>query len=350
MSAPGCGKKPYVSTLATVERDAVHVHVMASPGAEVQVGHQKRTLAGDEDDFYLALDPFKPGRNELKVTVTQGGATAEESAAFTAPEGAGAPFLQIHDCARLPDGTSSTDVRSRFGRANGCKARKDAPHTLVASANPGAKVKVGGKEMTAGPDGEITLELDAAAGLLDMQVGASKAQRSEIPFSVEVRAGAGEPLRGDIRLSADGDALLRSWLKGFTPGKPLAAGVGAGEGAIAIYAPQEGRPRIVGGPGPLRDVRLVAIGKERPLREAGSCGPYESDKGGVFSAPRRDHDVDITVYDATTGEKREEKGFSAKGTECPAYASMVDFKVRAVDVYPEDADIAAWLRTLLPTR
>lgn len=328
----------------------VQVHVMASPGAEVQVGHQKRALTGNEGDFYLALDPFKPGRNELTVTVSQGGGEVEEKVVFTAPEGTGAPFLQIHDCARVPGGTSSSDIRSRFGRVNGCKAQKDAPHTLVASANPGAKVKVAGKEITAGQDGEITLSLDAAAGLLDMQVGSARGQRAEIPFSVEVQAGAGEPLRGDIRLSADGDALLDAWLKGFTPGKPLAAGIGTGKGAIAIYAPQEGRPWIVGGPGPLRDVRLVAIGKERPIREAGSCGPYESDKGGMFSAPRRDHDVDITVYDATTGEKRAEKAFSAKGTECPAYASMVDFKVRPVDVYPPGEEVSQWLRTFLPTR
>src|SRR5262249_8257581 len=161
---------PSVHLYLAVDRDVLRVNVSTMPDVDVRVGHQRRTLASGESSFYLPLAGFKPGPNVITVVVSEGGKSVEEKAAFTAPEGPGAPFLQLHECPRVTEADIGADVRSGFGRINGCLTKNDTPFTVIASASPSAKVTVAGKALTAGADGELTLELDPRDGLLDMQV------------------------------------------------------------------------------------------------------------------------------------------------------------------------------------
>ncbi|MFO0549378.1 MAG: hypothetical protein U0271_13380 [Polyangiaceae bacterium] len=348
----GC-KKPYVGAHARVKRDVVVVSLHLTPGQKARVGKQEKTTEDSREVFfYFAIDKFKPGRNELAVALTDKGKTSEEKVAFMVPNGGGEPFLQLHACVATKPDMPATMVRGGFGRVDNCIADdKDLNYTLVATANPGATVSVAGKKVEADDDGNLELRVAALSGLLNTPVGAAWDADGPpaVPIPVEIQSGKSS-LKGDILVTADTGRLVGGLLRGFKPGKPLVEGLASDGPGLAVY--QEERefasPHFIGGPAPLRQLRVVALGKRAAAgRPNGACGPYESmdNKGvGMTSLKRFDYDVEVAAYDARTGGLLAQQTISAATEDCPL---VVNSRESEVAVSPSGA-IDAWIRTVIP--
>lgn len=346
----GCNEGPHLSVMARAKGDVLRVHVGSSEGSTLDIGGRSLTLGAGEHEaaVFIALEKFEPGRNELIVRAEKDGGTTEQTIAFMVPNGVGSPFLQMHRCIAGEGGVTTT-VLGSFGKVKDCPSHADMRYQIVASTNPNATVSLGGDSFTADEDGNVTLDLEIAKNLLEVEVFDGWARVDDVRIPVPALISGEPPLTGTISVDVNGYSLVSELLEAFTPGQPFHPDLtGEGPGLAAYRVGDDHNTRFTGGPAPLHQLRVIALGERKTSKPAGSCGPYTDidGGGGSFSAKRTDVDIEVTAYDARTGAEIGKKLFLGKEGSCPDGATMIDFKTPTLSVEPRFSTVANWLKEL----
>ena len=358
VSVAGCDKfDPIYSASAASVGEATLVRVSVEAGTTITIEGETKTATGQENDleFWIAFEKFPPGENALPILAERDGKSSESLLRFNVPTTEGVPFLQLHSCPRAPEAEAEgkgnkgkakegvgLDLRGDFGGLDNCK-EVEGTLDIVAVANPGATVQIGGQSVTAGPNGEFTLPLDVGGDVLDMSPPAGDAEEGKIDMDVKVEKEGHEALTGVIRLSTETRRLVDDFASSFVPGTPLHPKLVASPKGFLLVRENEYRTRVVGELGPLRNVRLIALTEDKDKSKAGSCGPYE-DYG---SLPRYNVDQELIVYDALTGAELARETFEGKSGSCPSMVSIDLRKKNSTTVYPSYSEKVAWLEEQL---
>ena len=346
-SVAGCDKfEPIYNASAESLGEATLVRVSVEAGTTITIEGETKTASEGEGDleFWIAFEKFPPGENALPILAERDGKSSESLLRFNVPTTEGLPFLQLYSCPRVPEAEGKAkegvglDLRGDFGGLDNCK-ELEGTLDIVAVANPGATVQIGGQSVTAGPNGEFALPLDVGGDVLGMSPPVGDAEEGKIYMDVKVEKQGQEALTGVILLSTKTRRLVDDFASSFVPGKPLHPKLVASPKGFLLVRENEHRTSVVGELGPLRNVRLIALTEDEDRAKAGSCGPYE-DYG---SLPRYNVDQELIVYDALTGAELARETFEGKSGSCPSMVTVDLSKENSTTVYPSRSEKVAWL-------
>jgi hypothetical protein len=214
-------------------------------------------------------------------------------------------------------------------------------------------------------NGKATVVYDLDPAILAAPITAALTDGAGVaPVTVKLALakGSASPLEGAIELAVSGAVpdRARALLTEVAAGVALPADgtVAATKptGASLIFLPVETykKPTHFGRAGRLGELGFVAAARDLDSHEAGSCGPYAtlagSDSSAPSTVPRKTVDIEITIYDAATGEKVDQKAFTSDHEECPSIVMSSGGKFEPVESRPEDKVFARWLTDLAEKR
>lgn len=302
----------------------------------------------------VPLDKFKDGENRFEVVFEQRGKQIKQSVSFTKPPGAAKPFVRLAECDS--SGTSSGHAKldaGDLGKVDYCWAWSDGNIRVGWAGSVGGKITVGDATGEIGKDGKAVTAVSVRPLILRAPIRAALGDGAGISTQLPVTFVKGaEKVEGKLSIDLRSAAkdITKALFKDVGGGAPLSGDGASRSKSSLVYlsadkyraATHYGRLTSVG------EVGLVAIGRDiGEPRDGGKCGPYKTTgtpEGAGDMAPRSLVDVQVQVFDATTGQKLGAKDFKAdESIACPLFVSSNNKKFETITSRPEEKTIAPWL-------
>ena len=341
---------PYLDVGASERGELARLRIASEPGATITVQGESFQWSDDANEFFVPYASLEPGDQTIEVRAELGGRETVGLVSLTVPNRSTEPYLQLLECAQDSEADVSPDVRGTFGLLERCAQAADGTIRIEAAVPPGASLEVGGRAVTVGPRGLVTLELAVGDDVLGAIPSGEGATAIAVPIRVE---DGGAQLEGRFEVAVDVHQALVQLVRRFEGGSPLHPDLEpVTEGGMLLYRPERfgDRMDVVGAALPMRQARYVAIAESRmPVPSNEQCGPYQlTDMMGrpesrPRSIPRSDERVTLIVYAAHSGEEVTRRVIDSTGLPCP---SSLDSGATTAPVSAH-GPVHAWLGSLL---
>jgi len=303
----------------------------------------------------VPLDKFKDGDNTLEITFEKTGKVVTQTVTFRKPPGADKPFVRLADC--TSSGTSHGHAKLEagdLGKVDYCWAWSDGSIRIGWAGSVGGKLTVGEQTVELGKDGKAQIVYPLRPLLLRSPIRSALSDGAGIATSLPVVFQKGTvKLEGKLAIDLSGAAkeITKALFRDVGSGTPLTGDAVTRVPTSLVYIPAYkyrpashfGKQTTVG------EVGLVAVGYDVGTpREGSKCGPYKAtaEKGvtGDGMAPRKLVDIQVKVFDATTGTKLGAQEFKADDSiDCPMFATSKGSAWEPIESRPEDKTVGVWL-------
>ncbi len=302
----------------------------------------------------VPLDKFKDGPNTLAITFEQRGKTVTENVTFTKPPGSGKPFVRLAKC--TSSGTSNGHAKldaGPLGKTEYCWVWSDSSIRIGFVGSIGGKVTVGDQTVEIGTDGKAQVVYPLRPLIVRSPIRSALTDGAGMTTQVPISfAKGGEKIEGKLAIDLAGAAkdLTKTMFKDVGTGTPITGDAASRSKNSLVYISAEkyhpakhyGRQTTVG------EVGLVAVAHDiNTPRDGSECGPYKSSSKGASAggmAPRKLIDVQVEVFDATTGSKLGTRDFVADNSiDCPMFATSKGGTWEPIESRPDDDAVGAWL-------
>lgn len=217
---------------------------------------------------------------------------------------------------------------------------------LRLQAPPGATVEIDGVEVQCEDDGACARSFELRPLLRRWPTAALRSPSGGLGpvLPVLARMGGHPALRGSLKLRfVDLSAALGPELRAVTVGEPLLGrrGAAADEAAASLlYLDARGRVHALGPAETLRDVTQVAVAHHAGHHEVKACEGYRfAGSPEPVAVRRKAVAVQVTVFDASTGEAVRSQRFEGATGPCPTLSSPT----RLIEDRPSQESVVAWL-------
>lgn len=300
------------------------LEVRAPVGTRVFIGSQEQTVEQASGTTFTLDELQVVEHGEAQLVAPDGTITR-----LSLPE---IPGPRLADVVRLTDCFALEDHVLASGPVVGLDACPTMRDRLSFSVPEGARATLAGKTITA-ERSAVTFTLDAGALALaqDVRIDDPPSHRTSdthdvvLPLRVQWR---GQTLETTVELRFGKQAIdvaVRSaigWFQQRTLDLPGTTDTEARARALIAVVGDEAR--VLGRPGTLGGVDLVAVHELLDVRADGRCGPYGEFGWGNSYIPRKARDERWTVYDARTRAVVATRTFKATRAECPYSVRLTD--------------------------
>ncbi len=304
----------------------------------------------------VPLDKFNDGDNTIEIAFEKNGKVVTETVTIRKPPGAGKPFVRLADCAS--SGTSNGHAKLQagdFGKIDYCWAWSDGSIRLGWTGSVGGKLTVGDQTVDIGKDGKAQVVYSLRPLILRAPIRSALSDGAGIATTVPfVFAKGAVKLEGKLSIDLAGAAkdITKALFRDVGSGTAITGDAATRSTSSLVYLPADkyraashfGKLTTVG------EVGLVAIGYDvGTSRDGSKCGPYKSTSekgapGGDGMAPRKLVDIQVKVFDATTGTKLGAQDFKADDSiDCPMFASSKGSAWEKIESRPDDKTVGVWL-------
>ncbi|MEZ4220147.1 MAG: hypothetical protein R3B13_04390 [Polyangiaceae bacterium] len=317
--------------------------------------------------FVLDLDGVPPGPQTWPIEMRRGKLVGTTLVSFVVPKAKDELSWKVVGCrSSLEIGEPSVFLTGKLMQSDStCGIDAGGEVELHYVGTPGAEFALAGRETRVADYKEHrphVVRFQVASALTHLPLSDvvwTDSERAEAKddATIAVHVSRGErTLDESIKLSVSSpmtlsgliaDQLVGSagkGLRGFHPAKD----------AHVIIA--HGLPRLSGRlwatdtKATLADVSGFAKISEANKRNVGSCGPYSKQGGMEHTVGHEVVDLQVDVYDVSSGRKLESKTFAATEQPCPGTLSATDeganTELGTVRDLPADSEIENWLRAI----
>jgi hypothetical protein len=302
----------------------------------------------------VPLDKFKDGDNTFEIKYESRGKVVTQTVSFVKPAGAGKAFVRLAECAS--SGTSGGHAKLEagdLGKVDYCWAWSDGSIRIGWTGSLGGKLTVGDQTVEMGKDGKAQISYPLRPMIVRAPIRSALSDGAGITTQVPIVFARGsEKIEGKLSIDLSGAAkdITKMLFKDVSGGTPITGDAANRSKNSLVYLPADKyRPAVhFGKLTTVGEVGLVAVGHDIGTpREGSKCGPYSSSKGapvGDGMAPRTLVDVQVRVFDATTGEKLGAQDFKADDSiDCPMFASSKGSTWEKIESRPVDKTVGVWL-------